>query len=269
MGLLSGKTGVVMGVANEFSIATAIVEVLRREGANIVLSYLPDPSSSSQRMEKRVRSVAERFGIKDVFPCDVRNDESLLAFAKSVEQVSKKIDFIVHSIAFAPTEELDRPTFMTSREGFKLAMDISAYSLLAVLRSFDQMLSSPSSILTLSYIGADRIVPGYNVMGICKAALEAACRYAAYDLGPRHIRVNALSAGPIKTLAASAVSDFSSIESLYQTNSPAKRAVTATEVANAALYLVSDLSSGVTGETHYVDGGFSKMIAPPADKLTT
>lgn len=255
MGLMDGKRGIIFGVANDMSIAWGIAQQLRAAGATLAFTYL------NESLEKRVRPLAESLQAPLILPCDVASDASIEAAFAAVREAWGTIDFVVHSVAFANREDLKNPFSQTSREGFALAMDVSAYSLVAVTRCALPLLNPGGSVVTLSYLGAERAVPGYNVMGVAKAALEAAVRYLAAELGERKIRVNAISAGPIRTLAASAVGDFKSKIKLMDEFAPLRRTVTQEEVGKSALYLLSDLGSGVTGEVHYVDGGFNIVVS--------
>ena len=251
MGLMDGKRGVVFGVANDKSIAWGVAQQLHAAGAEIAFTYL------NEALEKRVRPLAESLGSKIVLPCDVGSDDEIAAVFKELEKQWGKIDFVVHAVAFANRDDLKRDFSQTSREGFSLAMDISAYSLVAMTRFAMPLMTDGGSIVTMSYLGAVMAVPGYNVMGVAKAALESSVRYLAAELGTKNIRVNAVSAGPIKTLAASGVGNFKEKLRIMEERCPLKRTVSQEEVGKASLYLLSDLSSGVTGEVHYVDGGFN------------
>lgn len=255
MGLVSGKKALIMGVANEKSIAWGIAEALHREGAELAFTY------ANETLEKRVRPLAESVGSKVVLPCDVASDEDIdRCFGSLRDAFNGELDILVHSIAFANKDELKGMYMDTSREGFRLAMDVSAYSLVAVCRrAYPLMKGRNSSILTLSYHGARQYITNYNVMGVAKAALEASVKYLAVDFGTHGIRVNAISAGPIKTLAAMGIGNFRDMLSHAEQKSPMKRNVTIEEVGNSGLYLLSDLSSGVTGEIHYVDTGINIM----------
>ncbi len=255
MGLMDGKRGVVFGVANDMSIAWGIAQQLHAAGATLGFTYL------NEALEKRVRPLAESLGSTLILPCDVASDEQLEQTFATVRKEWGTIDFVVHAVAFANREDLKKPFSQTSRQGFLLAMDISAYSLVAMTRCALPLMNEGGSILTLSYLGAERAVPGYNVMGAAKAALEASVRYLAAELGEKKIRVNGISAGPIRTLAASAVGDFKSKIKLMDDFAPLRRTVTQEEVGKSALYLLSDLASGVTGEIHYVDGGFNITVS--------
>ena len=254
MGLLTGKKGIIFGVANERSIAWAIAEALYQEGAELAFTY------GSEILEKRVRPLAEGIGAKIIERCDVARDEEIEALFNKVRNTFGTLDLLVHSIAFANKDELQGEYLNTSREGFRIAMDISAYSLVAVTRyAMPLMGGQGGSIITLTYYGAEKVVSNYNVMGVAKAALEASVRYLAADLGAKGIRVNAISPGPIKTLAASGISGFRDMLHHAAEKSPLKRNVLADEVGKTALYLCSDLASGVTGEVIYVDGGYNIM----------
>jgi enoyl-[acyl-carrier protein] reductase I len=255
MGLMDGKRGIIFGVANDMSIAWGIAQQLHAAGASLAFTYL------NEALEKRVRPLAESLDSKLILPCDVGNDEQIEKTFAEVQKAWGSIDFVVHSVAFANREDLKRPFTQTSREGFQLAMDISAYSLVAMTRYAVPLMRDGGSIVTMSYLGAERAVPGYNVMGVAKAALEASVRYLAAELGEQKIRVNAISAGPIRTLAASAVGDFKSKIKLMDDFAPLRRTVTQEEVGKSALYFLSDLASGVTGEIHYVDGGFNITVS--------
>lgn len=249
---LKGKRYLILGVANEKSIAYSIAASLKEQGAELAFTY------PNEAIEKRVRPIAEDFGVKLVLPCDVVSDQAIDAVFQEISSVWGSIDGIVHSVAFAEREDLLNRFSKTSRNGFHLAMDVSAYSLVAVAgRAEELMKEKGGSILTLSYLGAERVVKNYNVMGVAKAALEASVRYLAADLGETGIRVNAISAGPIKTLAASGIPQFKELLGAFAEKAPLKRNVTQEDVSNSALYLLSPLSSGVTGETIYVDCGFN------------
>ena len=251
MGLMTGKKGVIFGVANDKSIAWGIAQRLRQEGASLVFTYL------NEVFEKRVRPLAESIGADLILRCDVQRDAEVEAVFSEIEQKWGSLDFVVHSIAYAGREELKQPFYKTSREGFRIALDVSAYSLIEVSRAALPLMTSGGSILTLTYLGSQRAVPNYNVMGVAKAALESTVRYLAAELGEKSVRVNAISAGPIRTLAATGISNFSEIFGIMESRSPMHRSVTQEEVGKAALYMLSDLSSGVTGEVHFVDTGYN------------
>jgi len=255
MGLMDGKRGIIFGVANEMSIAWGIAQQLHAAGATLAFTYL------NESLEKRVRPLATSLGSTLILPCDVASDEQIEQTFATVQKEWGTLDFMVHSLAFANREDLKQPFTQTSRQGFQLALDISAYSLVAMTRSAAPLMTDGGSIITMSYLGAERAVPGYNVMGVAKAALEAAVRYLAAELGEQRIRVNAISAGPIRTLAASAVGDFKSKIKLMDDFAPLRRTVSQEEVGKSALYFLSDLSTGVTGEIHYVDGGFNIVVS--------
>jgi len=255
MGLMAGKRGIIFGVANEMSIAWGIAQQLHAAGATLGFTYL------NGSLEKRVRPLAESLGSTLILPCDVASDEQIEQTFAAVQKAWGKLDFMVHSLAFANREDLKQPFTQTSRQGFQLALDISAYSLVAMTRCAAPLMTDGGSIITMSYLGAERAVPGYNVMGVAKAALEAAVRYLAAELGEQRIRVNAISAGPIRTLAASAVGDFKSKIKLMDDFAPLRRTVSQEEVGKSALYFLSELSTGVTGEVHYVDGGFNIVVS--------
>ncbi len=257
MGLFTGKKGLVLGIANDFSIAWAITRRLLDEGAEIGFTHLP-----GDKMERRVRKLVDPIGAKLVVPCDVQKDEDLTRTFDHAKEVYGALDFVLHSIAFAPLEDLKCAFVDSSREGFKTAMDISVYSLAIVARNAARVMPEGGSILTLTYFGGERVVPGYNMMGVCKAALDASVKYLAYDLGPKKIRVNAVSAGPVKTLAASAVGDFDALAGLYVAVSPMQRNVTREEVGASGMFLLSDLASGITGEILHVDCGYNAMGSP-------
>lgn len=261
MGLFSGKKGVIMGLANDHSIAAAVAKVLSDEGAALAFNHLPDTDDRG-KMERRVRKVTDPLGAELVMPCDVQSDENIETFFQAVKEKFGTIDFLVHSIAFAKAEDIKGGTINASRDGFRLAMDISAYSMLGVTREASKIMNDGGSCLAMTYFGGEKVVAGYNLMGVCKATLDSICKYLAYDLGPRGIRVNALSAGPLRTLAASAIGDFQDIMTLYRQTSPLGRNVTKEEVAKASAYLLSDMSTGVTGEVHHVDGGYNIMGGP-------
>lgn len=251
MGMMEGKRGVIFGVANDKSIAWGVAQQLHEAGAELAFTYL------NEALEKRVRPLAASVNSKIVLPCDVASDDEIAAVFKELEKQWGTIDFVVHAVAFANREDLKNPFSQTSRDGFALAMDISAYSLVAMTRYAVPLMADGGSIVTMSYLGSMMAVPGYNVMGVAKAALESSVRYLAAELGSKKIRVNAVSAGPIKTLAASGVGNFKEKLHIMEERSPLRRTVSQEEVGKASLYLLSDLSSGVTGEIHYVDGGFS------------
>jgi enoyl-[acyl-carrier protein] reductase I len=247
---LKGKRGLVMGVANDRSIAWGIAEMAAASGAELAFTYQGDA------LEKRVKPLAEKVGANIVVPCDVTDEASVDAAFKAIEDEWGELDFVVHAIAFSDKNELDGLYLDTTRENFKRTMDISVYSFTAVAQRAVPLMKDGGSLLTLTYYGAEQVMPHYNVMGVAKAALECSVRYLANDLGGKNIRVNAISAGPIKTLAASGIGDFRYILKWNELNSPLKRNVTLDDVGRAGLFLLSDLGSGVTGEVMHVDAGY-------------
>ena len=250
-GLMQGKRGLIMGLANDKSLAWGIAKKLREHGAELAFSY------QGEALEKRVRPLAESLGSDFLIECDVSNMDALDVAFDTLAARWPTIDFVVHAIGFSDKTELRGHYVDTSLDNFLMTMNISAYSLVAVTkRAAAMMPESGGSILTLTYYGAEKVVPHYNVMGVAKAALETSVKYLANDLGPRNIRVNAISAGPIKTLAASGIGDFRYILRWNELNSPLRRNVTIEDVGGSGLYFLSDLSSGVTGETHHVDAGY-------------
>ncbi len=249
-GLMAGKRGIIMGVANNRSIAWGIAKACRDAGAEIALTW------QGESLKKRVEPLAQELDAFLAGDCDVTDMASIDAAFKNVEDKWGKIDFVVHAIAFSDKEELTGRYLDTSRENFARTMDISVYSFTAVAKRAEAILNDGGSLLTLTYYGAEKVMPHYNVMGVAKAALEASVRYLAVDMGGRGIRVNAISAGPIKTLAASGIGDFRYILKWNEYNAPLKRTVTTDEVGKSGLYLLSDLSTGVTGEVHHVDSGY-------------
>jgi enoyl-[acyl-carrier protein] reductase I len=252
--LLEGKVGLVLGIANKRSIAWGIAQAVSREGARLAVNY------QGERLEENVRELAA--GLRDplILPCDVSRDEDIDALMESVRKELGGLDFVVHAVAFALREELDGEFLNTSREGYRVAQDISSYSLTAVARRAAPLMEGRAgSIVTLTYLGGERVVPHYNVMGVAKAALECSVRYLAADLGPKGIRVNAISAGPIKTLAAAGVHGISKMLEYHRTHAPLRKNTEQDEVGDAALFLVSPLSRGITGEVIHVDGGFHVM----------
>jgi enoyl-[acyl-carrier protein] reductase I len=250
--LLAGKTALILGVANKWSLAYAIAQAFRREGAKLLLTY------QGERQKETVGELGSQLGAAAVFECDVTRDEDLARLAETVRQHGR-LDTLVHSIAFANREDLSHAFVETSRAGYLLAQEVSAYSMVAVARATAPLMTSGGSIMTLSYLGANRVVPNYNVMGVAKAALEASTRYLASDLGPSNIRVNAISAGPVKTASARGVKDFSTMLERVAEKSPLRRNCTPAEVADTAVFLASDLGRGVTGNLLYVDAGYQIM----------
>ena len=253
MGLLEGKTALVFGLANDKSIAWGITQAFHREGAKLGISY------AGEMLEKRVKPLAEKVGCEWVEECDVTKDDQIAITAEKAAKHFGKIDVLVHSIAFAGKEELSRPYYQTSREGFKNAMDISVYSLIALTNAFLPILNPGASIMCLTYYGSVKVAPHYNVMGVAKAALESSTRYLANDLGPQKIRVNAISAGPIRTLAAAGVAGFRDMYKHFADAAPLRENVTIEDVGNSAVFLASDLSARITGEVLYVDSGFNTI----------
>ena len=252
-GMFKGKRFVLMGVANQKSIAWAIAQALHAEGAELAFSYV------NEAIEKRWRPLAEGLGSKVILPCDVQSDEEIANFFAEIESRWGRFDGLLHSIAFADKTDLDNPFIQTTRDGFKLALEVSAFSLIAVSKAAAPLMNDGGSVVTMTYMGSERVVPHYNVMGVAKAALESSVRYLAPDLGERGIRVNAISAGPIKTLAAAGIPKFRELLAQFAETAPLKRNVSLEDVAQSTLYLLSPMSSGVTGEVHYVDCGFNVM----------
>ena len=252
---LSGKLGVVLGVANKRSISWAIAQAAARAGARIALTY------PSERLEENVRELSSTLENAVVLPCDVTSDEQVAALTASLDREFGGLDFVVHGAAFAPAAELSNRFVQTSREGFRIALDVSAYSLVALTAACLPLLEKRGggSVVTLSHIGSDRVFPNYNVMGVAKAALESSVRYLASDLGPKGIRVNAISAGPIKTLAAAGISGFSQILQTYRDRAPLRRTVETAEVADAAIFLLGPAGRAVTAEVLLVDAGYHAM----------
>ena len=255
MKLLEGKKGLIFGVANQRSIAWGIAQACREQGAELAFTYLNDS------LKRRVEPLAAELGSDFLIECDVASDEALDKTFDEVKSKWGKVDFVVHSVAFAHGEDLKGRFHETSRDGFKLALDISAYSFIAVAQRAKEVMPDGGSLLTLSYLGAAQVVPHYKVMGVAKAALEAATRELAVDLGPEGIRVNCISAGPIKTLAASGIADFRQLLQHFEARAPMGKLVTIEEVGQSAVYLLSDMSSAVSGEVQYVDGGFNVTAA--------
>ena len=254
--LMKNKRGLIIGVANNKSIAYGIAKQVASQGAEVILTY------QNEKLQGRVQKIADELDVKNIYELDVSNSENIEELKNQIEKDYGNIDFIVHAVAFAPREALTGKYVNTTKDAFSLAMEISVYSLVEVTQKMLPILNEGSSILTLTYLGADKYIPHYNVMGVAKAALEASVKYMAVDLGDKKIRVNAISAGPIKTLAASGIGDFSKILKYNSANSPLRDNVTITDVGNSGLYLLSDLSNGVTGEVHYVDCGYNIMGMP-------
>ncbi len=260
--LLEGKYGLIMGVANDRSIAWGIAQQTAAHGATLAFTY------QGEALEKRVRPLAESVKSPLVLACDVTDEASVAGVFEEIKKAWGRLDFVVHAIAFSDKEELKGRYVETTRENFRRSLDISCYSFTDVCRRAEPLMTNGGSLVTLSYLGAERVVPHYNVMGVAKAALEASVRYLAVDLGPKNIRVNAISAGPIKTLAASGIGDFRYILKWNELNAPMDRIVTIEDVGKSGLYFVSDLSSGVTGEVHHVDCGYHVigMMAPESSQ---
>jgi enoyl-[acyl-carrier protein] reductase I len=251
--LLEGKLALVLGIANRWSLAYAIAQAFHREGAALALTYL------GEKQKQTIEELAAEWNVAALLPGDVTKDEEIEALAKSLGELSRPLHAVVHSLAFANTEDLRRPFYETSREGFLLAQNVSAYSLVVVARAAAPLMTEGGSISTLTYLGSTRVMTNYNVMGVAKASLEAATRYLASELGQRKIRVNAISAGPVKTASARAVKDLSTILDLTVQRSPLRRNVEPAEVADAAVFLASDLGRGVTGNIMFVDSGMQVM----------
>ncbi len=252
MSLLAGKKALIVGVANEKSIAWGIAEAFKREGASIALTY------AGETLAKRVIPLGESIGAELIVPCDVRNDEEIATAMSAVREKWGGLDILVHSVAFANKEELKGSFLNVTREGFNTAMEVSVFSLIALAKAAAPLMEGrEASILTMTYYGGPRVFPSYNIMGVAKAALEMSVRYMAEAVGPSGIRVNAISAGPLKTLAAAGVGGFNQIASIVEGKAPLRRNISQEEVANAAVYLSSHLASGVTGEVHFVDSGYN------------
>ncbi len=256
MSLLDGKTALIFGVANDRSIAWGIAKAFYEHGARLGLSY------AGEALERRVRPLAESIGCTFVEPCDVASDEQIQAVAEKAAAAFGQVDILVHSIGFANREELTGPYYNTSRAGFHLAMDISVYSFTALARAFQPYFAPGASLLTLTYYGSEKVAPHYNVMGVAKAALEASVRYLAYDFGPQGIRVNAISAGPIRTLAAAGVSGFKTMYRRFSEFAPLRQNVTIEDVGKAAVFLCSDLATKTTGQVLFVDSGYNIVGVP-------
>ncbi|WP_134725691.1 enoyl-ACP reductase FabI [Paracoccus luteus] len=266
-GLMAGKRGLIMGLANDKSLAWGIARALAAQGAELAFSY------QGEALKKRVAPLAQQLGSNTVLPCDVADMASVDALFTALRDQWGQLDFLVHAIGFSDKEELRGRYVDTTRDNFMMTMDISVYSFTAVAQRAAALMRDGGSLLTLTYYGAERVMPHYNVMGVAKAALEASVRYLAEDLGKDGIRVNAISAGPIKTLASSGIGDFRYILKWNELNSPLRRNVTTEDVGKSALYLLSDLGSGVTGETHHVDAGYhivgmKAVDAPDIDAVT-
>ena len=251
---LTGKKGLVLGVANKRSLAWAIAQRASEAGAELALTF------QAERLEENVRELASTLGRESlIHHCDVASDKQVEALFARIREAMGRLDFVVHGAAFAPPEALSSPYVQTSREAFRLALDISAYSLVSLARGAQPLMTDGGSLVTLTYLGAERVLPNYNVMGVAKAALECSVRYLASDLGPQNIRVNAISAGPVKTLAAAGIAGFRDILSVYRDRAPLRRNTDASEVGDTGLFLISDAARGISGEVIYVDGGYHVM----------
>ena len=259
--LLTGKKGIITGVANNLSISWAIAQIAKAHGADIALTY------QGEILEKRVSPLAKEIGADFIYECDVTNQQSMDKLFEFTKKKWGKIDFLIHGIAFADKEELKGRYIDTSLPNFLNSMNISCYSLTALAKRAEPLMSEGGSIITLTYYGAEKVIPNYNVMGLAKSALETSVKYLAYDMGQNNIRVNAISAGPIRTLAASGIGDFKSMLRMHESTSPLRRNTTQQDVAGAALYLMSDLANGVTGEIHYVDSGYNIMGMGVTEKV--
>ncbi len=251
--LLEGKLALILGIANKWSLAYSIAQAFHREGATLAFTYL------GEKQKQTIEELAHAWNPAAILPCDVTQDEEVTALAQRLSELSRPLHAVVHSLAFANREDLSRPFSETSRGGFLLAQDVSAYSLVAVARAAAPLMTEGGSISTLTYVGSTRVMPNYNVMGVAKASLEASMRYLASDLGPQKIRVNAISAGPVKTASARAVRDFSTILEITARRAPLRRNVEPAEVADTAVFLASDLGRGVTGNVLFVDSGMQVM----------
>lgn len=251
--LLEGKTALILGIANKWSLAYAIAQAFWREGATLALTYLGD------RQKIAIEEMSAGMPIAGIWPCDVTREEDLLALTESLRALGRPLDAVVHSLAFANREDLSRPFVETGRAGFLLAQEVSAFSLVAVARATSPVMTAGGALMTLTYLGSTRVVPNYNAMGVAKASLEASVRYLASDLGPQRIRVNAISAGPVKTASARAIKDFTTILDYVATRAPLRRNTDPAEVADTAVFLASDLGRGVTGNTIFVDAGIQIM----------
>ncbi len=253
-GILAGKKALIFGVANDRSIAWAVARELHAQGAELAFTY------AGEVLEKRVRPLAESIGSTLVIPCDVTRDDEIEAVFEVIGREWDGLDILIHAIAYANKDDLSQPFVQTSRAGFHTALDISSYSLVALTRqAVGLMRGRDGAVVTLTYMGSEKVIPNYNVMGVAKAALEASVRYLAYDLGPEGIRVNAISAGPVKTLAAAGIAGFRDMLHYAGERAPLKRNVEPAEIGRTAVYLVSELGSGVTGETLHVDAGYNVM----------
>ena len=260
-GLMAGKRGLIMGVANDHSIAWGIAQALHRQGAELAFTY------QASAFERRVRPLAESLGSDIVLPCDVEQESDISATFEGLRERWGQVDVVIHAIAYSDKEELKGRYLNTTRANFRRTLAISCYSFTAVARHAAALMGPGGSLVTLTYLGAERVTPNYNVMGVAKAALEASVRYLAVDLGEQGIRVNAISAGPMRTLAGSAIGDARFVFSWNRDHAPLKRNVLLEEVGSAGLYFASDLSQGVTGEVHYVDGGYNIVGSPAPGRM--
>ncbi len=256
MSLLAGKNALVFGVANERSIGWGIAKAFHAHGATVGISY------AGEALERRVRPLADSIGCTFVEECNVASDAAIAATAAKAEQVFGEIDILVHSIGFANREDLDGPYYKVSRENYHMALDISAYSFTALAKAFQPLLRSGAALLTITFYGSEKVAPHYNVMGIAKAALEASVRYLAYDFGPANIRVNAISAGPIRTLAASGVAGFKTMHRRFAEVAPMRQGITSDEVGEAAVFLCSSMAAKTTGQVLFVDSGYNILGVP-------
>ncbi len=252
--VLAGKVGLVFGVANKRSIAWAIAQAWHEAGAKLIFSY------QGERLKENVAELASAFGENVLLaPCDVTDEAQIKSFFEFVRSHTDRVDMLLHSIAFAPRESLDKPFLETKREDFLLSHEVSAYSLVALVREAAPLFTDGGSIITMSFRGAQAVYPNYNVMGVAKAALEASVRYLAWELGPRKVRINAISAGPVQTLSARGIADFGTMMKLYQDRAPLGRSCEPSELGQTAVFLASEGGSGITGQTLFVDGGYSIM----------
>ena len=265
MGMLTGKRGIVMGVANTRSIAAGIAAVARQEGAELGFSYLPD-AAGTEKMRQRVDKAVSHLQPHCVHPCDVSDDNSITGFFTKVKEEWKTLDFLVHAIAFAPLEDIRCATLDASRSGFRTAVDISAYSLIAVARAAAPLMANGGAIVTLTYYGGEKVITGYNMMGVCKAALDSAVRYLAAELGPRGIRINNISPGPLKTLSASAIASFGAMQRRNAAMTPLTRTLSSEDVGHTAAFLLSDYAAAISGELIHVDNGFHVLGATPTSE---
>jgi enoyl-[acyl-carrier protein] reductase I len=263
MGLMSGKRGLVMGVANDHSIAWGIAKAAHDEGAELAFTYQGEP------FLKRIKPLAEQLGVSQVMQCDVGDPASMEAVFAQLTESWRKLDFVIHAVAYSDKEELKGRYLNTTRANFQRTMEVSCYSFTQVARLAQPLMTEGGSLVTLTYLGAERVTPNYNVMGVAKAALEASVRYLATDLGDQGVRVNAISAGPMRTLAGSAIADARYVFGWTRDHAPLKRPVTLEEVGRSGLYLISDLSAGVTGEVMHVDAGYNVIGIPHPSTMTT